>query len=314
MKYNYLKGTDIKVSQICFGSLTMIPSQGNLSVREGAELISYAYERGINFIDTAELYDNYTYIKAAMDIIGRENYVIATKSYAYDRKTAEDSLNNALKGLNTDYIDLFLLHEQESIHTIRGHMEALDYFRERKEAGVIRALGISTHKIAGVSGFNQYDFLDVIHPMINYKGIGILDGTRDQMLAEINKARLREKGVYAMKVLAGGHLIPDIEEAFQFIRQIDVDSVAVGMQSKEEVDCNIALIETGKYPEAMLGKLRDKKRKLLVADYCIGCGKCVDVCKHSGIILIDGKAVPTDKCILCGYCARYCPDFCIKVV
>ena len=314
MEYNYLKGTDIKVSKLCFGSLTMIPSQGNLSIREGAELISYAYDKGINFLDTAELYDNYAYIKAAMDIIGRQNYIIATKTYAYDRDTAKESLDHALKSLSTDYIDLFLLHEQESQHTIKGHMEAIEYFIDRKKAGVIRALGISTHKIAGVEAFNKYDFLDVVHPMINYKGIGILDGTRDDMLGEISRARENNKAVYGMKILAGGHLIPHVEEAFKFIRSIDIDSVAVGMQSREEIDCNISLIETGIYPEVLKEKIGMKKRKLIVADYCRACGNCVKICKHNGMELVEGQAQANEKCILCGYCARYCPDFCIKVV
>lgn len=314
MKYSELKGTGIKVSNICLGSLTMVPSQGNLSVKEGAELISYAYERGINFLDTAELYDNYDYIKAGMDIVGRKNYIIATKTYAYDKVTAENSLSKALKALDTDYIDIFLLHEQESIHTLRGHMEALEFFEERKRAGVIRAIGISTHKVAGVQAFNEFDFLDIVHPMINYRGLGILDGTREDMLDQIKLAKQRSKAVYGMKILGGGHLIPEIEEAFAFARTLDIESFAIGMQSKDEVDCNIALMETGKYPEVFRNKLKKKERKLVVADYCMGCGNCVKMCRHDGMSLVDGMAKPTETCILCGYCAGYCPDFCIKVV
>lgn len=314
MDYSFLGNTNIKVSKICFGSLTLIPSQGNLTVEEGAELLCYAYEKGINFIDTADLYDNYQYLRKAMEKIPRDKLVIATKSYAYDRKSAEATLKRALEGLGTDYIDIFLLHEQESIHTIRGHMEALDYFREKKEEGIIRAIGISTHKVAGVEGFNQFDFLDIVHPMINYKGIGILDGSRDDMLEEIKLASDMGKGVYGMKILAGGHLIPDIEMAFDFARKIDLDSVAIGMQSREEVDCNIELMERGQYPKELRTRLRNKKRSLIVADYCTSCGKCVQVCRHQGIKISNGKAEATEKCILCGYCARYCPDFCIKVV
>src|SRR5690554_5758083 len=105
----------------------MTPFQANLSIKEGANLIKYAYEKGINFIDTAEIYDNYDYIKEGIRGIRRDDYHIATKTYAYTEEMAEESLKKALKELNTDYIDIFLLHEQESIHTIRGHFPAIEY-------------------------------------------------------------------------------------------------------------------------------------------------------------------------------------------
>ena len=65
MKQNALGNTGIQVSKICFGSLTMGPLQRNLSTFEGASLIEYAYERGVNFIDTAELYETYAHIREA---------------------------------------------------------------------------------------------------------------------------------------------------------------------------------------------------------------------------------------------------------
>ncbi len=61
-----LGNTGIEVSRLCFGSLTMTPFQANLTTEEGAYLIEYAYSRGINFLDTAEIYDNYHYIRRAL--------------------------------------------------------------------------------------------------------------------------------------------------------------------------------------------------------------------------------------------------------
>ena len=139
-----LGNTQIEVSRLCFGSLTMTPFQANLSVKEGAYLIEYAYNKGINFLDTAEIYENYNYIREALKGIKRENYVITTKTYAYTEKMAKGSLELALKELDTDYIDIFLLHEQESKYTIKGHYDAIKYFLKAKEQGKIRAFGIST--------------------------------------------------------------------------------------------------------------------------------------------------------------------------
>ena len=135
------------------------------------------------------------------------------------------------------------------------------------------------------------------------------------MLEAIERAYNMGKGIYGMKPLGGGHLITQAEEAFNFVKGIPfIHSFAIGMQSKEEVDCNVNLMETGYVPENLKEKLRKKKRKLIVADYCIGCGNCVKTCNQGGIEIINGNAIPNRNCILCGYCARNCPESCIKVI
>jgi len=310
-----LGNTGIEVSRLCFGSLTMTPAQANLSIRDGSELIKYAYTKGINFLDTAEYYDNYLYIREALKYIDRQDYVIATKCYAYTREMAAKSLDKALIELNTDYIDIFMLHEQESIYTLKGHREAIEFFLEAKQKGKIRAFGISTHYVAGVIGANQLDEIEVIHPIINVEGIGIQDGSIHDMIKAVKESYALGKGIYSMKPLGGGHLISRYEEAFEFIKNMDfIHSIAVGMQSKEEVDCNVSIIENGRVPEKIVKDIRRKNRKLVVADYCVGCGNCVNTCSHEGIEIINGIAVPNENCILCSYCAKVCPEFCIKIV
>ena len=86
------------------------------------------------------------------------------------------------------------------------------------------------------------------------------------------------------------------------------------MQSTDEIDANIQLINNGFISDNISNKINKKNRKLLVADYCIGCGKCEERCQQNGIKVIDNMAAPNEKCILCGYCATVCPDFCIKVI
>lgn len=310
-----LGSAQIEVSRLCFGSLTMTPFQANLSIKEGAYLIEYAYNKGINFLDTAEIYDNYSYIRQALKSIKRENYVIASKTYAYSKDLAKESLEKALKELDTDYIDIFMLHEQESIHTIRGHYEAIEYFIDAKKQGKIRSIGISTHRIDGAKAIKEYEDIEIIHPIVNKKGLGINDGSIDEMLSVLKDLKDLGKGIYAMKPLGGGHLINNVEDSFNFVRQLPfVDSIAIGMQSKDEIDANISLINSGSIPENIKKKLTRKNRKLIVADYCMACGKCIERCKQKGISLINDQAVPNDKCILCGYCARVCPEFCIKVI
>ena len=59
MEHRNLGGTDIKVSRLCFGSLTISPLQAGLSIDEGADVILSAMDMGVNFLDTAEFYRNY---------------------------------------------------------------------------------------------------------------------------------------------------------------------------------------------------------------------------------------------------------------
>lgn len=305
----------IEVSELCFGSLTMSSFQANLSLEEGAELLQYGYEKGINFIDTAEIYENYHFIHQALKSIPRDKLVIATKAYSYDQKTADESLNKALRELDTDYIDIFLLHEQESEHTLRGHKEALETLFKRKEEGYIRSVGISSHFIQCIQASQFYKEIEIIHPIINFKGIGIQDGSKEEMLKAIQERHEQGIGIYSMKALGGGHLIKDHRKAIEWIRNIDyIDATAVGMQTKEEIDYNTSMFFSGREDKEAKKLLDNKKRKLIVADYCIGCGSCVDRCKQEGIELKNGKAVPNENCILCGYCATVCPEFCIKVI
>lgn len=315
MEKSILGNTNIEVSKLCFGSLTMTPFQANLPIKEGADLIRYAYEKGINFLDTAEIYENYEYIKEALKYIDRQKYIIATKTYAYTEDLAKKSLEDALRRIDTDYIDLFLLHEQESIHTVRGHFEAIEYLLKAKSQGKIRAIGISTHRISGVLALKEVNELEVVHPIINKKGIGIQDGNIDDMLKALKEVHSMGKGIYGMKPLGGGHLIKDVESALSFVKDLPfLDSIAIGMQSKDEIDANISFFQNSYIPKSIKENLKKKGRRLIIADYCIGCGNCQRRCKQGGITLVNNRAIPNENCILCGYCATVCPEFCIKVI
>jgi len=312
MIYQVLGNTGIEVSKICFGSLTMGPLQRNLSTYEGASLIEYAYHKGVNFLDTAELYDNYAHIKEALKRIPREKYVIASKCYAYSVETAEKSLEKALRELGTDYIDVFMLHEQVDVHTIRGHYEAIEYFLEMKQMGKIRAFGISTHYISGVKAAIKYPEIEVVHPILNIAGLGIQDGTREEMEETLKVFKQSGRGIFAMKPFGGGNLLHSMKDCFDYIlEQNYLDSIAIGLQSKEEIDYNVSRV----LGETNLKEIvSNNDKKLQIADWCMGCGACVKKCNHHALEIVNGKAiVDRTRCVLCGYCAAVCPEFCIKV-
>ncbi|MHB8157128.1 MAG: aldo/keto reductase [Desulfocucumaceae bacterium] len=315
MEYNMLGRTGIKVSRLCFGSLTVGPLQANLPVREGARVISCALDAGVNFIDTAQLYNNYEYIRKG--ISGRASrVVIATKSYDYTREGMSKSIASCLKELGRDYVDLFLLHEQESHLTIRGHWEAVEELIRAKEKGIVRALGISTHSVQGVRAAALVPELDVIHPIINIKGIGIRDGTVEDMKSAIAMASGAGKGLYGMKALGGGNLINERKAALSFALSVPgLASVAVGMQSREEVLYNTAFFEGRQINPDLERLVSHRNRRLHIEDWCQGCGRCAEMCGPGALSLVGGKSVvDSSLCRLCGYCSTVCEEMCIKII
>jgi aryl-alcohol dehydrogenase-like predicted oxidoreductase len=316
MQYTKLGKTGFEISKLCFGALTIGPLQVDMPVDEGAKVILKALELGVNFIDTAELYGTYSHIRRAVKLWGQGSKpVIATKSYAYTAEGAAKSLEEARKGLDTDVVDIFLLHEQESRLTLRGHRDALDYYLSEKAKGRIKAVGVSTHNVEVVEAICGMDEIDVIHPIINRTGIGIGDGSIEDMLKAVKKAYNAGKGIYAMKPLGGGNLLNTYEECMKFVLDIPyVHSIAVGMQSVDEVTMNISVFEGEKVSDDVIERLGRKEKRLHIDYWCVACGRCVERCTFGAIAISDGKArVDSAKCVLCGYCGSVCPQFAIKI-
>lgn len=292
----------------------MSPLQKDMSPEEGARLLIHAYERGVRFLDTADLYGTYPHIRMALK--QAPEYVISTKAYCYDRKTTQEALERAFRGVGRDYIDLFMLHEQESLYTLRGHEEALVFLSEQREKGHIGAVGVSTHFVDCVRAAARFPEIQVVHPLINYAGVGIQGGRREDMEASISHARTSGIGIFAMKPLGGGHLIADNRAALEYARTSPLlDSVAIGMQSIEEIDANVDFFEGNASADEILDRLHRRERHMMIHDWCEGCGQCAERCKQNAITIVDGRAnIDPAKCVFCGYCARVCPQFCIKVV
>ena len=311
----------VSVTRLCIGSLTVSPMQASLPTERAAQVLAYAFDRGITFTDTAQYYANYAIIKRALELCRDPGRVkISTKTYAWSRELAASAVEEARRELDRDVIDVFMLHEQESYETLRGHMEALDYLFECKAKGTVRAVGASMHHIAAVRGVEKLASrgikLDVIHPIFNKAGLGIADGTRDEMARAISDVHALGVGVFGMKSLAGGHLYSSAKEAFDFVLDSPfIDAVAVGMQSESEVDADISYFENRAFPREAEEALSKKSRRLLIEEYCEGCGACVKRCAQGALKIEDGRStVDPSRCVLCGYCAGVCPLFAIKVI
>jgi len=316
MKKYSLGKTGITVTELCFGALPLGPLQANISVEKGAKLIRAALEKGINFIDTAEAYKTYPHIRKALEGYNDE-VIIATKSSAKTYKKMEQSIKDALESLNRTYIDIFLLHAARVTPSVfEERAGALQCLKDYKSKGNIRAIGISTHAVGIVRRAAEIKEIDIIFPIINRLGMGIIGGSVDEMFKAISGASKAGKGLYAMKALAGGHLIDQLEESFNFARNIKgISSIAVGMVNQEELELNLRIFNDEKIPRELLTQEIKPSKRLFILSFCKGCGTCVEACPSHALSLKNGKAVVDHQlCILCGYCNPVCPEFAIRIV
>jgi aryl-alcohol dehydrogenase-like predicted oxidoreductase/ferredoxin len=315
MEYRTLGRTGLKVSRLCFGVLTMGPLQANMPPAEGVALLRHAVRLGVNFFDTAEIYETYPYLRALVREVSQP-LVITSKCYAVTADEMRKSLDRARQAIDRDYIDIFMLHEQESALTLAGHHEALEYLFKARERGLVKAVGISTHRVAGVLGALQYPDIDVIHPLFNKYGLGIQDGSIDDMRQALERASLVGKGIYLMKALGGGHLLPELEAALRFnFCQPFAAAVAVGMKTFDEIDFNVRVASGLEVPESLKARVSREERHLHIDEWCEGCGECARHCPQQALSLGEDNRMRVDvkKCLLCGYCAGACPNFFIKV-
>lgn len=315
MKYNTLPNTDIKVSELCFGVLPMGPLQANLPLAEGAELLEAAMRAGVTFFDTAELYQTYPYLRRALDSYHAE-VVITSKSAATDYAGMEKAVLTAMTELGRDYIDIFLLHAaRDSGDATQNRSGAWQCLQDYKQKGYLRAIGVSTHNVAAVELLSRVAEVDVIFPLINRTGIGLLGGDTQQMCSAIETAAQRGKALYSMKCLGGGNLLDKPLESLSFVRSLPAFSAhAIGMLRLKELDFNLRVFN-GEYisPQEQQSLKQDKKW-MVFKMLCRHCGACARDCPSQALTMIDDfPTVDPEKCVLCGYCAAACPEFCLRV-
>jgi len=317
MKRNTLGRTGIEVSILALGTLTMSPMQRGLSLEDGAEVILHALSSGINFIDTAQMYGSYDQVHLALRKWMGPDPVIASKSACKGFEEMTAAIDECLVRLNRDKIDVFLLHAVRDIDDFRAREGALQALLAAKEKGKIIAMGASSHSARMIETLAEDERIEVIHPMINRDGIGILDAGLDEMIRFLKRARENGKGIYAMKPLGGGHLRTDAIAALTWLFESKlVDSAAVGMTTFEEVDMNAAIAMKKMVDVAFAERVAGQPRRLFINEMiCKNCGACIEACQQRA--LKPGKRTPRidfAKCLLCGYCAPVCPSFAIRII
>ncbi len=311
-----LGATGMEVTELCFGTLPMGPLQKNMSAARCVEVLAAAMQAGITFFDTAELYDTQEYLGQAL---ARESapVMVATKSTAESYQHMQDSVEKSFRELNRDYIDIFHLHaaraDVQVFEQRQGALECLQNYRSR---GRIGAVGIAAHNVRVVEAAAEEPAIEVVFALVNQAGRGLLGGDVQEMIAAMGKASRAGKGVYAMKALAGGHLLGERRAALEFVRQIDGNhATAVGMVSQRELDYNLALFSGAPITEALEAAVPRESKRLHISVFCSRCGACVEACPNGALVLGEEKAqVDHQRCLLCGYCSPVCPEFAIRLV
>ena len=240
MKYRKLGNTNLDVSLICLGTMTY--GEQNTEA-EGFEQMDYAVEKGINFFDTAELYaippKQKTYGKTE-EIIGnwfqkrknRKKIILATKiagpglkwirggGSQYSSKSIEEALNDSLKRLKTDYIDLYQLHWPERNTNYFGDLDyehntnekkwnsfdsILNVFKKLIDQGKIRYIGLSNETPWGFSKFLQIAKEKKLPRVVSVQNpYNLVNRSYEVGMSEIS---IRENaGLLAYSPLAAGYL------------------------------------------------------------------------------------------------------------
>ena len=251
--------TGIMVSPICFGATR---------TNEGS-LIKYWIDKGLNFIDTGRAYSNGNNERLVGQAIAgiRKRIVIQSKirleinelpAKGKGKKGAEEiravlssKLEESLKALNTDYIDIMLYHDAID-ENLLFHPEVMKFYSEMKKNGVLRACGFSAHNeyLNLHERNNSERFYDTIMVPFNHKGSFIHSQTgrysewdQARLINTLAEAGKKGIGVVAMKTCSGGKyspspgVEPSYKEAVNWVlRHEFISSAAIAIANFEQVD------------------------------------------------------------------------------
>jgi 1-deoxyxylulose-5-phosphate synthase len=239
--------TGLKVSRVGFGTGMSGGRHSSNQVRLGKEkfegLLKQAYDLGCRLFDCADMYGSNPYVVPALKGIPRDKYTIVTKLMIWDPPAEEKekplvSIDRFLKEMNTDYIDLLLLHCMMAPDWNKTLKPYMDGMAEAKAKGKVRSLGVSCHSMDALKVAAEDPWVESVHTRINATGTD-MDGTPDEVVPIIRKIHEAGKGVVGMKLIGQGEFRDDRklrEQSADFVFNLGcVDTVVVGFESINEI-------------------------------------------------------------------------------
>ena len=307
--------TELMVTSSSFG---VLPLQ-RLPMDEAVRILQRAYDEGINYYDTANAYtDSEEKIGRALSHV-RQNIVISTKSGGKDKKTVISHIENSLRTLRTDYIDLFQFHNPAEMPNPDDPDGSYAAAALMKEKGYVRHIGITNHRLPLAMEAVKTGWFETMQFPFSYLAT-------DDEIALVNACKEADMGFIAMKGLAGG-LLTDARACKAYMAQFDNVVPIWGIQSMEQLE---QWIELEKNPPEMTDDVKaviEKDRKELIGNFCRGCGYClpcpveIDIPTAARISMLLRRSPykrfmkesfyeeihRIDDCLECYSCASKCP-------
>jgi predicted aldo/keto reductase-like oxidoreductase len=247
--------TGIKLSRLGIGTGS---DSGYIQTARGKkafiELIHYAYDRGITYIDTAESYQTFDLIADAIKGLPREKLFIQSKMDGRPDDVLA-VIDHHRKTFNTDYVDSLLVHCMTQGTWTDQWKRVMDGFDKAQEKKWIRAKGVSCHSLPALRAAVASDWSEVHLVRVNPQG-KYTDGAAadwddsiqhdiSPVIQEIKTAHAKGRGVIGMKIFGNGTFTDpaDREKSVRFAMACNgIDAVVIGFKSKEEIDGGIELI------------------------------------------------------------------------
>ena len=300
---NYKPFKDLSLSCLGMGNMrlpTRPDLEGNPIDRESAgNIIDYAMKSGVNYYDTAYVYnsgDSEKFLGETITKYPRESYYLATKFHIVSNPDYKAVFEEQLKRLNTDYIDFYLVHAVGN-DTARQYIDSgcIEYFNELKKQGKIRYLGFSNHSSPEtLKNFIKQNNWDFVQLQLNYYDWEY--GTAKEEYEAVKESGLP---VIVMEPVRGGKLACLTDEAnkllkdahpewtiaswaFRWLRTLsNVQVVLSGMSNMEQIIDNInTFSDEGSFTEAdteLLFKARELFKDQIQVP-CTSCRYCCDDC------------------------------------
>lgn len=238
--------TGLKTTVLGMGTGTRGGSEQRALGTEGlTKLIRHGLDRGIQYIDTADMYMTHVYLQAALAGIPREKYFIQSKTRAKSAEVAQADLDRFVRELRCKYLDTCLIHCMTAGDWPTTMAPVMDVLSEAKEKGRVRACGVSCHSLDALTAASECDWVDVILVRINNDGTK-MDGSPEEVAPLIKKLHDKGVGVIGMKIYGEGAF----QSADQRYKSLDyvlglqaVDAFTIGFGKTEQIDETLAMID-----------------------------------------------------------------------
>ena len=207
-----------------------------LGVQGLADLYRACYDHGVTLWDTADQYGSHPHVKEALKGVPREKVAILTKTHASTEQEMRADLDRFRRELNTDYIDVLLLHCMMDADWDKTKAGAMAVIEEAQAKGIVKTKGTSCHTLEALKTAANSPWVEVDLARFNPAQIQ-MDADPDTVHGVLKEMKARGKGVIGMKILGVGALAPRIDEALQFaLGHSVIDCFTIGATSRDQME------------------------------------------------------------------------------